>query len=161
MEYYYDYGTSSSSIWSLWWILWLALIVWMIVCMWKIFKKAWRKWRESLIPIRNIWVLFKIAGHKNRFRCFFIIPLIWIIVSIIFRLIWNTWAWWQWLITIKNAINWILGLCVTILPLVASILVSLWLAKKFGKHWAFWLGLLLLGPIFYGILAFDKSTYHA
>lgn len=161
MEYYYDSSTSSSSIWALWWILRLALTVWMIVCMWKIFKKAGRKWRESLIPIRNIWVLFKIAGHKNRFRCFFIVPIVWIILSVIFRFLWNTWTGWESLMTIKSFINWILGLCATILPLVATVLVSLWLAKKFGKHWAFWLGLLFLSPIFYGILAFDKSTYHA
>lgn len=144
-----------------WWILWLALAIWMIVCMWKVFKKAGRKWREALIPIRNVWVLFKIAGYKKWFRYLLLLPLVWILVSLIFRLVWNAWAWGQSLMTIKSAINWLLGICATILPLVASILVSLWLAKKFGKHWAFWLGLLFLSVIFYGILAFDDSKYSA
>ena len=157
MEYYYDYGTSSSG-WAFWWIVWLALFIRSIVCLWKIFKKAGRKWRESLIPIRNIWVLFKISGHKNRFRCFFIVPLAWIAVSIIFRLLWTAWAW-RSLITIKSLINRILGICAMFLPLIATILLCLWLSKKFGKHWAFCLWLLFLSPIFYGILAFDDSTY--
>ncbi len=153
MEYYYDYGTSSYG-----WIIWLALFIRAIVCMWKIFKKAGRKWRESLIPIRNIWVLFKISGHKKWFRWLFIVPLAWIIVSIIFRLLWTTWTW-ESLIVIKNAINWILGMCAILLPLIATILLCLWLSKKFGKHWAFCLWLLFLNPIFYGILAFDDSKY--
>lgn len=159
MEYYYDYGTSSSG-WAFWWIVWLALFIRSIVCMWKVFKKAGRKWRESLIPIRNIWVLFKISGHKKWFRWLFIVPLAWIIVSIIFRLLWTTWTW-ESLIVIKNAINWILGICATILPLIAVILLCLWLSKKFGKHWAFCLWLLFLSPIFYGILAFDDSKYNS
>ncbi len=157
MEYYYDYGTSSSG-WTFWWIVWLALFIRSIVCLWKIFKKAGRKWRESLIPIRNIWVLFKISGHKKWFRWLFIVPLAWIIVSIIFRLLWTTWTW-ESLIVIKNAINWILGMCAILLPLIATILLCLWLSKKFGKHWAFCLWLLFLNPIFYGILAFDDSKY--
>ena len=160
MEYYYDYETSSSG-WAFWWIVWLAFFIRSIVCMWKVFKKAGRKWRESLIPIRNIWVLFKISGHKKWFRWLFIVPLAWIIVSIIFRLIWTTWTWGQSLIVIKNAINWILGICATILPLIAVILLCLWLSKKFGKHWAFCLWLLFLSPIFYGILAFDDSKYNS
>ncbi len=62
---------------------------------------------------------------------------------------------------IKNIVNRILGLLALILPLVASILVQFWLAKKFGKWVGFWFWLLLLNPIFIGILAFDDSTYNA
>ena len=62
---------------------------------------------------------------------------------------------------IKNIVNRILGLLALILPLVASILVQFWLAKKFGKWVGFWFWLLLLNPIFIGILAFDNSTYNA
>ena len=160
MEYYYDYSTSSSSGWIFWWIISWALCIWAIVCLWKIFKKAGRKRREALIPIRNLWVLFKISGHKKWFRCTFIIWLIWLVVSIIFRFLWTAWTW-SALVTIKSLINWILGICAMFLPLVATILLCLWLAKKFGKHRAFWLGLLFLSPIFYGILAFDKSNYTA
>ena len=63
--------------------------------------------------------------------------------------------------TIRNAVNRILGLLLLILPLVANILVQFWLAKKFGKWVGFWFWLLLLNPIFIGILAFDDSTYNA
>lgn len=159
MEYYYDYIIYS-------WggifrgVIWLVLFIWATVCMWKIFKKAGRKWRESLIPIRNIWVLFKISGHKKRFRCTFIICLIWFIVSIIFRFLGPTRSL-PLLDIIKSLINLILGICAAFLPIIAIILLCLWLAKNFGKHRAFWLGLLFLSPIFMWILAFDDSKYSA
>lgn len=37
-----------------------------------------------MIPIWNIYVYFKIAGRKNWFWAFFITPILWIIVSILF-----------------------------------------------------------------------------
>ena len=155
MDYYYDYIKYS---WGgiFWLFIWLILFIWATVCMWKIFKKAGRKWREFLIPIRNIWVLLKISGHKKRFRCFFIIWLIWFIVSLIFQCFS-----WHFFHVIEDAINLILGICTTVLLIIAVILLCLWLAKKFGKHRAFWLGLLFLSPIFMWILAFDGSKYSA
>jgi len=41
-----------------------VLSFWSIICMWIIFRKAWRKWWESIIPVWNVYVLFKIAERK-------------------------------------------------------------------------------------------------
>lgn len=151
MEYYYDYGTSSSFGWIFWWVLWLALTVWMIVCMWKVFKKAGRKWRESLIPIRNVWVLFKIAGKTPRFRVLVAVP----VLSLLFSLL-------QWVLPsfIGSAIARILWLA-WIVCLIATITIWFWLSKKFNKARWFAVWLLLLSPIFLWVLAFDDSKYSA
>ena len=91
--------------------------------------------------------------------------------------IWLGWAWneewgkglrgaWSYnsqhnsIYVLKSILNWILWLLALILPLIANILVSFWLAKKFGKWVWFGFWLLLLNPIFIWILAFDGSTYN-
>lgn len=151
MPIYYDSSMSGFG-WTFWAILWLALGIWMIVCMWKVFKKAGRKWRESLIPIRNVWLLFKIADRTPRFWVLVARPLLTAVYSILQAII-PMWV-------VGSAIARILWLW-SIVFLVAAITVQFWLAKKFWKSWWFGLWLLFLAPIFYGILAFDDSKYSA
>ena len=43
-------------------ILYLALIVFLIVTMWKIFTKAGKPGWASIIPIYNVFVMLDIAG---------------------------------------------------------------------------------------------------
>ena len=57
--------------------------------------------------------------------------------------------------------RWLLSLLFPPLFLVIMIITYFDVAKRFGKHRSFGLGLWLLNPIFIGILAFDKSTYTA
>ena len=45
-------------------IVWCILV---IVAMWRIFTKAWEKWWKSLIPIYNLYIMYKIVGMKNWF----------------------------------------------------------------------------------------------
>lgn len=155
----YDYGTSLGFGWTSWWILWWVLAIWMIVCMRIVFKKAWRKWRESLIPIRNIWVLFKIAWKKNWFWFIFWPWIAWFIISICAYIIgishWNS-LWW----TILNAINRVLGV-ISFIGCILFVIMLFKLAKKFWKSVWFGLWLWLLSPIFLWILAFDNSKYSA
>ena len=146
MPIYYNYGASSGG-WVRSSILSLVLIIWAIVCMRVIFKKAWRKWRESIIPIRNVWVLFKIAWIQKDFRLL-ILPFI--VIGLATFLPDNI-----------ASIALIIGRILSICAMVVSIALQFKLAKKFNKHRAFGLWLLFLTPIFYGILAFDKSTYNA
>lgn len=56
---------------------------------------------------------------------------------------------------------WVLSLLLPPVFVIAFIVSFFKVPGKFGKHWAFWLWLRFLNPIFIGILAFDKSTYHA
>lgn len=146
MPLYLDYGTWSGFGWVLWTIFSLALMVRLIVCMWKVFKKAGRKWRESLIPIWNIWVMFWIAWVQKDFRLLFA-PFIVMLLALILPdfayvivIIWR-----------------ILSLC----AFIVCVALQFKVAKKFWKSGWFWLWLLFLCPIFYGILAFDDSKYSA
>jgi len=145
--------TSLSSIWMMWsisttsWIIYWLIIVFTIVCMWMIFKKAWRKWRESIIPVWNTYVTYKIAWKKNRFW-FLLIPAViyWAVL-----LSWITWT----ISTVLIAVSWILSLVWVIL----YIIMFFKLAKKFWKSGWFGLWLIFLSPIFLWILAFGKAEY--
>ena len=56
---------------------------------------------------------------------------------------------------------WVLSLLFPPLFLIVLIVSFFKIPWKFGKHWTRGFGLRFLNPIFVGILAFDKSTYHA
>ena len=101
-------------------IFWFAVMILMIVSMWKIFTKAGKPGWAAIIPIYNIIVLLEIAGK----------PLWWIILFFI-----------------------------PLVNLIAAILVTVAFAKSFGKGAGFAIGLLLLGIVFYPILAFGDATY--
>ena len=140
------------------------LLFFLIVSMWIVFKKAWRKWRESIVPVRNIFVLFKIIWKKNWFY-FLILPFIIILLSLSSRILsffnwlhWNTNLFYVFNDTIYALLN-LLYPFALILSLVFLILANLRLAKKFWKSAWFWLWLLFLFPIFLWILAFGNSKF--
>lgn len=56
---------------------------------------------------------------------------------------------------------WVLALFIPIADIVAAIVISIGVAKNFGRSVGFGIGLALLGVIFYAILAFGNSEYHA
>jgi hypothetical protein len=56
---------------------------------------------------------------------------------------------------------WIIGLLIPFVNFIVMILLCVGLAKVFGKGIGFAIGLLLLGIIFYPILAFGDATYTA
>ncbi len=63
---------------------------------------------------------------------------------------------------------WIFGIFLGIIPVVGWILVIVWhvlvangISKNFGKEVGFTVGLVLLGIVFYPILAFGNAKYNA
>ena len=56
---------------------------------------------------------------------------------------------------------WIIGMLIPFVNFIVLILLSVSLAKVFGKGTGFAVGLILLGFIFYPILAFGDATYTA
>lgn len=78
---------------------------------------------------------------------------------------------WACLVPIYNAVVmldmvgkprwWIFGYLVPILNIVLAFIVAIELARRFGKDAGFGIGLLLLGFIFYPILAFGDARYQA
>ena len=91
--------------------------------------------------IASIWKVFTKAGQPGWAS---IIPIYNIIVmlQIVGR------PWW-----------WILLLLIPIVNLVIFIIISIDMAKSFGKGAGFGIGLFLLGIIFYPILGFGNATY--
>ena len=98
----------------------LAIIIFLIASIWKVFTKAGQPGWASIIPIYNIIVMLQIVGRP----------------------------WW-----------WILLLLIPIVNLVIFIIISIDMAKSFGKGAGFGIGLFLLGIIFYPILGFGSATY--
>lgn len=94
-----------------------------------------------VVVIAGIWKVFTKAGHPGWMA---IIPFlnIYILCKIAGRPGW-----------------WLLLMLIPIVGLVVSIIVSLDIAKAFGKSTLFGIGLVFLAPIFYCILGFGSAQY--
>jgi len=101
-------------------VFFFAMMIFMVVCHWKIFTKAGQEGWKCLIPFYNTYVQLEIAKQPTIWLLFFFIP----VVNIYFA--------------IKHAHG---------------------LSKAFGKDVGFTVGLLLLSPIFFAILAFGDAKY--
>ena len=102
-----------------WFLTWL-ITIFSIICIWKIFKKAWKKGRYSIIPLYNVYKWFQVSWMSGRWVILMIIPPIF---------------------------------------LIALFISYFKMAKRFWKGIWTWIGLLVLNPIFLGILAFWDSKY--
>ena len=101
-------------------LLWLAIIVFAVMCQWKVYAKAGKPGWACIVPIYNFIILLEIVNKP----------------------------WW-----------WIFLMLIPIANIVFAIIILNRLSKSFGKSEGFTVGLVLLGIIFWAILAFDKSTY--
>ena len=61
----------------------LTLLIWTIVCWWKIFEKAWLPGRWALVPFYNIFLRFKISSMSGWRVCSLLFPPLFIIVFIV------------------------------------------------------------------------------
>ena len=62
--------------------VWLALVVLVIVGVWKAFEKAGKPGWASLVPIYNAWVMLAIAGKPGWWLLLMLIPLVNVVVGI-------------------------------------------------------------------------------
>ena len=94
-----------------------------------------------VVMIAGFWKVFTKAGHPGWAA---IIPIynLYILTKIAGR------PWW-----------WMLLFLVPIVSFVIAIILSIDVAKAFGKGTGFGVGLALLSPIFYCILGFGDATY--
>jgi len=99
-------------------IVYLAIMVFMLITMWKVLEKAGQPGWAILIPIYNIICILAVAGKP----------------------------WW-----------WLFLMLIPIVNFVIMIIVYIGIAKGFGKDSGFAVGLILLGIIFFPILAFNKD----
>ena len=65
------------------WLFIIAVAVFEIAAMWKVFEKAGRPGWAAIVPIYNIVVLCQVAGKSGWWVLLFIIPIVNIIVAII------------------------------------------------------------------------------
>lgn len=65
------------------WIVWVALIVFYIVAMWRVFEKAGQPGWAAIIPFYNVYILLKLAGKPGWWLVLFFIPLVNIVIQVI------------------------------------------------------------------------------
>lgn len=126
-------------------IIGLLFYVLLVIAMWKIFTKAGEAGWKSLIPIYNVYILYKICGMKN---WFWISLIVGVVVGVIKGFIGeNT--------STANVFSIILG----IFNLVIGVMLCSKMAKAFGKGLGYTLGLIFLPNIFTLILGFGSAEY--
>jgi hypothetical protein len=104
----------------LFWIIYFAVLLFMIAAMWRVFSKAGQPGWAILIPIYNLYVLCKVAGRPGWWLILMLIPFV---------------------------------------NLIIAIILSVDIAKHFGKGVGFAIGLIILPIIFYPVLGFGSAQY--
>ena len=83
VEYSYSASSQGQAPGPLFWILYLAFTILMIVAWWKIFTKAGQPGWACIIPIYNLYVWCKIVGRPWWWILLMLIPLVNFIIVII------------------------------------------------------------------------------
>ena len=149
----------------------IALGIILLIAGWRIFEKAGEKGWKVIIPIYNMYILFRICGLKDYwFWIFFGVSIFsGVLMSINPPVTGEVVSYTSTSITFVDtsaAIDWsehVPYLIGTIISAAASIALAITigvrLAKAFGKGVGFTLGLIFLSGIFYMILGFGKAKY--
>ena len=134
-----------------------------VIATWKIFKKAGEPGWKCLIPIYNIYIMYKIVGMK---AWFWAILLTTIVGYAVISLDGSSYLFTE----AKPDFNSFDASkhVPTVISFIAMFVVSIWggilydwrTSKAFGHGVAFFIGLLFFQPIFWLILGFDSSKYH-
>lgn len=144
----------------------IAITILIIIAWWKLFEKAGEKGWKSIIPIYNLYILFKIAHMKNWFWWTFgVIVIGYIMVcanmpqAVIEAMENNTEI-------NADAIEWskhvpfIIGtIAAGVASIAANIALAIKLAKSFGKGSWFAVGIYFFPYITLLVLAFGKAKY--
>ena len=123
-------------------VLGVMITVAVIVGTWKVFQKADKPGWAALIPIYNNYILIRIAQ----------VP-VWLLVLQLLPLINPL------LIINIPQIGIFASLVVAVLSLGASIYIIFEVAARFGKGWAYAVGILFLPFIFIPMLGFGEASY--
>jgi hypothetical protein len=80
------YGHESAGVAGMiasYWLLMLAVTIFGMVCMWKIFTKAGQPGWAAIIPIYNAYILLKIVGRPGWWLVLLFIPFVNLVVAIL------------------------------------------------------------------------------
>lgn len=138
----------------------IAVAILMIVAMWKLFKKAGEPGWKALIPIYDVYILFKISGAKSWFWGLVVAEIIVFINTIVGV---NNGS----LVTdangnvteIKDITFTIIVAAMAIFELICYIVLCAKLSKAFKRGAGTAIGLFFLPNIFTLILAFGSAKY--
>lgn len=141
----------------------------LLIAGWKIFEKAGEKGWKILIPIYDVYILFKICGIKNWFWALFCVSIITSIMMFAnmpeFEYVED---WTGYHISNLEVIDWtqypvyIAGITISsLVSIFATIVLAYKLAKVFGKGIGYTLGIIFFPNIFTLILGFGKAKYSA
>lgn len=137
-SYGYSYGRGASSgMLTVIGIISLAVGVLMIIAQWKLFEKAGEKGWKSLIPFYNGYLWYKLTWSAGAYAAIIILSIVSAFVSGVP----------------------VLGILLAITMVILGIMSSHMVSVSYGKGGGFTVGLVLLAPIFYMILAFGDSEY--
>ncbi len=64
-------------------LFWLAIVVVLIIGMWKVFAKAGQPGWASIVPFYNCYILLKIAGRPGWWLLLFFVPLVNFVIAIV------------------------------------------------------------------------------
>ena len=131
-------------------VLSLALLVFMIICEWRVFEKAGEPGWKCLIPIYNAYIYMKICW-EGKYFFYMILGMVAAVLLSSVGAASNSSA--------LAGIGGFLMIVAYIAIFVIDVIAMIKLAKRFGKGGGFAVGLILLNTIFLAILAFDSSDY--
>jgi len=77
-----DYGVIGAGIGFLGWLLYMAIGVFYLFCMWKIYVKAGKPGWAAIIPIYNILVQLEIVGRPWWYLLLMFVPLVNVVIAI-------------------------------------------------------------------------------
>lgn len=82
MDYGFDEGLGAG-LGVVGWLLYMAVIVFFLFCMWRIYVKAGKPGWAAIIPIYNILVQLEILGRPWWFLLLMLVPLVNVVIGII------------------------------------------------------------------------------
>ncbi|MCR4605009.1 MAG: DUF5684 domain-containing protein [Eubacterium sp.] len=180
---YYGYRTASdvTGFFVAYTVVMLALTVFLIICLWRIFSKAGKPGWHSLIPFLNTYDLITIGWRRRKAKTCIVLTILSIVFTIIAFVVIAIGVAAGVSISVGSGlarrsdifdglvaggVAAIIGLIMIIAAGVLGCIAGIYsiigvvkLGKAFGKGGGFGAGLFFLTPIFLGILAFGKSEY--
>lgn len=134
----------------------LAICVIVVVCQWKLFKKAGEPGWAAIIPIYNTFVMSKIAfGNYNWAFVFLALWIVQMIISVMQSV----------LSVIDSDIVVILGLFISLVSIVISLayavvsgIITFFFSKSFGKSTTWNVLMIFFSPIMLILMVLDKNT---
>ncbi|MBR2840192.1 hypothetical protein IKE82_02580 [Candidatus Saccharibacteria bacterium] len=156
-------GAVVGSVFTFMAIFMLAYCVLTIIASWKIFQKAGEPGWKAIIPIYNLYIMYKIVGMKAWFWCMLAAG---VVLGIIMSadgsayLMYSSnsqvaaFDWSSHMLTLASLIIYAL------FALGVDIYYSVRTSKAFGHGAGYAVGLFFLQPIFWMILGFGKSKYN-